>query len=243
MLPSVDIITGGFPCQDISVAGNGAGLEGKRSGLFFEIVRLIDECKPRWVFLENVPAIRTRGAEQVIGSLACRGYDCRWITLRASDVGAPHERNRWWMLAHHTDRISNTDSVPLWQQSGRISRTGKPAAATNPASDGQEKQMANTASYGRGERRTQSELRHGVNDATSSSSEMANADSKRLEIRESWQSGQREAAFGKDWWATERGLDRVAYGIPHRVDRLRGLGNAVVPAQARKAFQILAGLE
>lgn len=95
-----DIISGGFPCQDISLAGNGAGLGGERSGLFFEIARLVGDIRPRFVFLENVPAIRTRGADVLAGRLASLGYDCRWGVLSAFDVGAPHLRERWWLLAH-----------------------------------------------------------------------------------------------------------------------------------------------
>jgi DNA (cytosine-5)-methyltransferase 1 len=100
MLPRIDIISGGFPCQDISVAGLGKGLAGERSGLFFEIARLVRECQPRFVFLENVPAIRTRGGERVVKELASIGYDCRWTTLSAAAVGAPHKRERWFLLAH-----------------------------------------------------------------------------------------------------------------------------------------------
>jgi DNA (cytosine-5)-methyltransferase 1 len=118
MLPRIDIISGGFPCQDISVAGAGKGLAGERSGLFFEIVRLARECEPRFIFLENVPAIRTRGGERVVKELAAIGYDCRWTTLSAAAVGAPHKRERWFLLAHANgvrqlsaqgqyDRISN----------------------------------------------------------------------------------------------------------------------------------------
>jgi len=99
-LPTIDIIYGGFPCQDISCAGNGAGLAGERSGLFFEIERLVSELEPSFVFLENVSAIRTRGADVVAGRLANLGYDCRWQTLSAADVGAPHRRKRWWLLAY-----------------------------------------------------------------------------------------------------------------------------------------------
>ena len=101
MLPSgIDIIYGGFPCQDISVAGRGAGLAGERSGLFFEIVRLVDEIRPRFVFLENVAAITVRGAERVVGEFCRLRYDCRWGILSASDVGANHQRERWWLLAY-----------------------------------------------------------------------------------------------------------------------------------------------
>jgi len=99
-IPRVDIIYGGFPCQDISVAGRGAGLEGKRSGLFFEIARLIGEIRPRFVFLENVSAITVRGAERVVGELCRLRYDCRWGILSAADVGAQHRRDRWWLLGH-----------------------------------------------------------------------------------------------------------------------------------------------
>ena len=96
----IDIIFGGFPCQDISVAGSGVGLEGKRSGLFFEIMRLVDEIHPTFVFLENVPAIRTRGLSRVLIEFTARGYDCRWTVLSAAEVGAPHLRERWFLLAH-----------------------------------------------------------------------------------------------------------------------------------------------
>jgi DNA (cytosine-5)-methyltransferase 1 len=96
----VDIIYGGFPCQDISCAGNGIGLEGKRSGLFFEIMRLAEEVKPAFIFLENVPAIRTRGLDIVGKELASLGYDCRWGLISAYDMGAPHKRERWFCLSH-----------------------------------------------------------------------------------------------------------------------------------------------
>lgn len=109
MLPIVDIIYGGFPCQDISVAGNGKGLEGKRSGLFFEIVRLAKELKPSFVFLENSPNIRTKGLDVVCKELADCGYDCRWMPLSAAEVGAIHKRNRWWLLAHSRRKQKRAD--------------------------------------------------------------------------------------------------------------------------------------
>lgn len=96
----VDIIFGGFPCQNISVAGNGAGLEGKQSGLFFEIMRLSKEIKPRFIFLENVPAITTRGGLQVVREVAKMGYDCRWIIKSCKEEGSPQQRKRWFCLAY-----------------------------------------------------------------------------------------------------------------------------------------------
>jgi DNA (cytosine-5)-methyltransferase 1 len=95
----VDIICGGFPCQDISVAGKGVGITGKRSGLWSEIVRLAGKIRPRYIFLENVSAIITRGLDTVLADLAALRFDAEWMCLRASDVGAPHRRERWFCLA------------------------------------------------------------------------------------------------------------------------------------------------
>ncbi len=96
----VDVVSGGFPCQDISVAGGGAGLEGERSGLWVEMARIIDEVRPRFVFVENSPALTFRGLDRVLGDLASMGYDAEWGVLGASDVGAQHKRARIWILAH-----------------------------------------------------------------------------------------------------------------------------------------------
>lgn len=99
-LPHVDVMAGGFPCQDISVAGKGVGIRvGTRSGLWFEFARLISELRPRIVFLENVSAITTRDGTAVIGTLAELGYDARFGLIRASDAGAPHQRERWFCVA------------------------------------------------------------------------------------------------------------------------------------------------
>jgi DNA (cytosine-5)-methyltransferase 1 len=96
----VDAICGGFPCQDISVSGAGEGLDGDRSGLWFEYARLIGELRPRLVFMENVSALLGRGLGRVLGSLAALGYDAEWHCIPASYVGAPHERDRLWIAAY-----------------------------------------------------------------------------------------------------------------------------------------------
>ena len=96
----VDVICGGFPCQDISLAGKGAGLEGARSGLWFEYHRLIKEIKPKYAIIENVSALRSRGLDQVLRSLAKIGYDAEWHCIPASAVGAPHQRDRVWIIAY-----------------------------------------------------------------------------------------------------------------------------------------------
>ena len=96
----VDVLCGGFPCQDISVAGKGAGITGARSGLWAEYARLISELRPRYVIVENVPALLARGLDVVLGDLAAIGYDAEWDCLPASAFGAPHRRDRIWIVAY-----------------------------------------------------------------------------------------------------------------------------------------------
>lgn len=99
---AVDVICGGFPCQDISLSGRGAGLAGARSGLWFQFHRLIKEIQPRYAIIENVSALRSRGLEVVLGGLAEIGYDAEWHCIPASAIGAPHQRDRIWIVANPT---------------------------------------------------------------------------------------------------------------------------------------------
>jgi DNA (cytosine-5)-methyltransferase 1 len=203
MLPQIDIIFGGFPCQDISVAGKGAGLGGERSGLYFQILRLVDECKPSYVFLENVPAIRTRGLETVAETFAERGYDLKWTVLSAAEVGAPHLRKRWFCLASHPDRMRELQSSGSQQaQRGWVGDLCK--------------KVANTGSSGSQELNSSSESKGSRHDTWC--------------INSGWDN---------TWWTVEPSVGRVANGVPFRVDRIKCLGNAVVPAQARKAWEKL----
>lgn len=103
----VDVVSGGFPCQDISAAGKGAGIDGARSGLWREMHRIINEVRPKFAFLENSPLLVGRGLARVLGDLAEIGYDAEWLVLGADDVGAPHVRKRIWILAHdpHADGL------------------------------------------------------------------------------------------------------------------------------------------
>jgi DNA (cytosine-5)-methyltransferase 1 len=99
-VPPVDLVSAGWPCQDISYAGPGAGItEGTRSGLWLTIADGLRRLRPSYVFLENVAALRTRGLEKVLGDLAALGYDAQWTCLRAADAGAPHRRDRLLILA------------------------------------------------------------------------------------------------------------------------------------------------
>ena len=95
----VQVVSGGFPCQDISVAGSGDGLDGERSGLWLEMARIIGEVQPEFAFVENSPALTSRGLGRVLGDLAEMGFDARWGVLGAAHAGAPHLRERIWILA------------------------------------------------------------------------------------------------------------------------------------------------
>lgn len=96
----VDVVSGGFPCQDISIAGKGDGLDGERSGLWSEMARITGEVQPRFVFVENSPMLASRGLGKVLGDLAALGFDAGWGVVSAADAGAPHLRERIWILAH-----------------------------------------------------------------------------------------------------------------------------------------------
>lgn len=204
MLPNIDMVFGGFPCQDISVAGRGDGLGGERSGLYTHIERLVEETKPTFVFLENVPAIRTRGLGRVVWGLSSLGYDCRWTVVSAASVGAPHKRDRWFLLAY-------ADSKNIREQQG----------------------------WGSGSD-WEREVQSGLNGSKESL-----ADSKRTRL-EGYIGETREPKKSElgcsSWWSVEPNVGRVAHGVPSRVDRIKCLGNSVVPLQAKTAFQILAGI-
>jgi len=102
----VDVISGGFPCQDLSIAGKGDGLDGERSGMWHEMARVIHEVRPRFVFVENSPMLTSRGLGTVLGDLASMGFDARWGVLGAADVGANHQRERIWIVGKN---VANTD--------------------------------------------------------------------------------------------------------------------------------------
>ncbi|QQN20133.1 DNA cytosine methyltransferase [Pseudomonas cannabina] len=114
----VDVVSGGFPCQDISAAGNGTGIDGARSGLWSEMARIIGEVRPAVVYVENSPLLVGRGLAVVLGDLAEMGYDAQWCIVSASDVGAPHQRDRCWIVAHD-NRVRESQSAGK-QQEGRL---------------------------------------------------------------------------------------------------------------------------
>jgi len=96
----VDVVSGGFPCTDISIAGRGAGLDGESSSMWYHMARVVSEVRPRFVFVENSPMLIHRGIGRVLGDLSSLGFDTRWTVMGANEVGAPHQRDRTWIVAH-----------------------------------------------------------------------------------------------------------------------------------------------
>jgi DNA (cytosine-5)-methyltransferase 1 len=120
----IDVVSGGFPCQDISSAGKGAGINGSKSGMWSHMARIIGEVRPRYVYVENSPMLVIRGLGTVLGDLAALGFDARWGVVSAADVDAPHKRDRIWILAD-----SNNSRI---KRGERKSQTSIKEAVANP---------------------------------------------------------------------------------------------------------------
>lgn len=148
---SVDCIHAGFPCQDISVAGKQAGVGTEtRSGLYREVLRIAGVVRPRFLYLENVSAILSNGLGVVLADLAALGYDARWCCLKASDVGANHHRDRWWLLAYPAG--GNDKGGELHPGNIFQALVNRQAGSSNPSDTGS-KDVADTDSSGCEEQR------------------------------------------------------------------------------------------
>jgi DNA (cytosine-5)-methyltransferase 1 len=251
---AADVICGGFPCQDISVAGKGAGLAGERSGLWSEYARIIGEVRPRYVIVENVAALLGRGLSRVLGDLATLGYDAEWHCIPACAVGAPHRRDRLWIVA-------NADEKRTY---GRGTRGGRRLESANGC-----QLLADASRHMQPEQETRGNERQRARESSQSiamadaigaglegrpvfgdylAEELAAVERGRADVPDADGArcaqpfgtgaplhgrGPRQPAgqdgSGRNPWLIEPDVGRVAHGVPSRVDRLRGLGNAVVP--------------
>lgn len=208
-LGTIDIITGGFPCQDLSVAGKGAGLSGARSGLWFEFHRLIKETQPKWVIAENVAVLRCRGLDQVLRSLDEIGYDAEWHCIPASAVGAPHRRDRIWIVAHPRHRGGRDFGSS--QERHNTQRQWTTDSDSIGGSGGQSASVAYSGSEGLERLRIRTLSTEPQESLSSSCGSIV------------------RSVTNSDFWKTEPQLGRVADGIPNRMDRLKQLGNSLVP--------------
>lgn len=206
-LAAVDLICGGFPCQDVSNAGKRAGLDGARSGLWTEYARIIGDLRPRFVVVENVSALLARGMDRVLGDLAACGYDAIWDCIPAAAVGAPHRRDRLFVVAYSNSGWRSNNELQTGGHKLRVCRT-----------------------------------------------KLADTDGTRLERhRPAGNVGEicpqkavglfRRSLGHVEAWKLEPQLGRVATGVPRRVDRLRCLGNAVVPQVAEVIGRVIVELD
>ncbi len=209
----VDVVSGGFPCQDISAAGKGAGIDGERSGMWRQMARIIHEIRPRYALVENSPMLTSRGLGTVLGDLAAMGFDARWGVLGAADVGAVHQRDRIWIVATNTRHGEQRQQESLVQQEcsksigeefGNLCKNIPNATSLGLSGQGQHEQSINS---------TQSREGETV-----------------------------ELAYGRssNFWAIEPNVGRVADGVAARVDRLKAIGNGQVPLCAATAWRLLA---
>ena len=216
---AIDVVCGGFPCQDISLAGKGAGIDGARSGLWSEMLRIIRGAQPAFCLLENVPALKTRGGDRVLGDLEEAGYSCRAFVVGAVHAGANHRRQRAWIMAY---------AMGGWVRRGREGSEAEPVYSGSPMADTKGQPIGSGLCpdgadwVGRG--------RFGDGGSADNAPDTRGAG---LEV------GQRPegqwaypAITGSDWWATEPDVGRVANGIPQRAHRIKALGNSIVPAVA-----------
>jgi len=210
----VDIVCGGFPCQDISSAGKGAGIEGSRSSMWKHMARVIGEVRPRYAFVENSPMLVGRGLAVVLGDLAEMGYDAQWGVLGANHAGAPHKRERIWIVAHS----NGAGLQDGWAESNR--RMARSDEGREAASD----HLSTPAESSRG--------------AVMANADMPRREEQRCAVADG---AEHETAECGGWWTTEPDVGRMAHGVAARVDRLRCIGNGQVPAVVPLAWQILSG--
>jgi len=141
----VDVISGGFPCQDISAAGKGAGIDGERSGMWREMARIVREVRPRFVFVENSPMLTSRGLGTVLGDLASMGFDARWGVLGAADIGANHQRDRIWIVGKNM-AYTRRELRSTWNANELDTKTqiGSASAIHNKSGSSGQADMAHT---------------------------------------------------------------------------------------------------
>jgi DNA (cytosine-5)-methyltransferase 1 len=223
---SVDVICGGFPCQDISTAGKGAGIEGERSGLWSEYARLIGELRPRYVIVENVAALLGRGLDKVLGDLAALGFDAEWHCIPASAVGAPHRRDRLWLVAYPNGIDGGEGRA--WRSDPGNPRQHQPVRPLQELANASRERRAEARKH-----RERPEERPSCCGSVLADADQGDEFRRRGDVQVGWGGLARQIAddglASGDEWRSEPDVGRVAHGVPSRVDRLGGLGNAVVP--------------
>jgi DNA (cytosine-5)-methyltransferase 1 len=245
---SADVICGGFPCQDISTAGKQAGIkQGTRSGLFYELMRIVRLVEPRYIVLENVAAILNNGLDVVLGELAEAGFDAEWACIPASAVGACHQRDRWWLVAYPSRKRCGEERQLQSAQSTEWAAGCREALAHAGSTD-QPRRVERT---GRRQCSAADAGSSGLPKGGRCADTTTNANHSRLqrqraeyELSESGREGaitwsRRDAVLNPEWggYISKPVLCRGDDGLSGRVDRLKALGNAVVPQVAAIPLQ------
>jgi DNA (cytosine-5)-methyltransferase 1 len=263
---NIDIITGGYPCQPFSVAGNKKGEQDPRH-LWPEYFRLVQECRPTWVIGENVGGHIKLGLDTVLKDLESEGYSARTFSISASSIGANHKRERVWIVANSNDRLSKQSNEEVRTGGNTFDNGNSDMANSNierlegsnrslsseherdkrrdSHEHSDEKIMANSSSERLERHRREHELREDSEEGKVSRSSEDVANSERIRQqgpgkpigpsntktnsngKTSWFNHGSERKEG--WWDVEPNVGRVAHGIPNRVDRLKSLGNSLIP--------------
>jgi DNA (cytosine-5)-methyltransferase 1 len=260
------VISGGFPCQDISIAGKGDGLDGERSGMWKQMARIICEVGPEYVFVENSPMLVSRGLGAVLGDLSSMGFDAKWGIVGAKDVGANHQRDRIWIVAHSNSngwttrkKSRSLGATVSKQQEGQDNSLHSEGASSLPTT---ETNVSDSKCLGWEKGSNECRI-DGKEDSPSISSECSSSNGKGevpdsmlnrlqgsrtdgtverqigLRCREGRNEEQNIYGADSSWWAIEPDLGRVAHGVDARVDRLKAIGNGQVPLCAATAWGLL----
>ena len=237
----VDVVSGGFPCQDISAAGKGAGIDGERSSMWKHMARIIGEARPRYAFVENSPMLTSRGLGVVLADLSSMGFNAKWGVVSAADIGANHQRERIWIRAEQRDFLSHAE------------HNGFGRGKQQPQST-QEADVVDTQSCGSGrntgklqtenEQQTSERQKDGIWEsdyAGQRNGEIYDSNSTQCERNELSERGNQEYPdiSRASWWDVEPNVGRVADGVAARVDRLKAIGNGQVPLCAATAWELL----
>jgi DNA (cytosine-5)-methyltransferase 1 len=223
-LPRVDVMCGGFPCQDLSTAGRGAGLAGERSGLFYEYARIIRELRPRVVLFENVSALLARGLGSVLAELSACGYDAEWDCIPASAVGAPHQRDRIWIIAYPNSQRLRQQSIDERGCGGETESDGN-GKARDAYIDADSERLPDDEGCGSQSRRRGQPNQDGAQESPSWSR------------CGGWQPA---SAVRRVDDGFSEGVDRPRARRRRDIKRLKALGNAVVPQASVPAWRRIA---
>jgi len=253
-IDSIDIITGGYPCQPFSIAGRQKGEQDPRH-LWPEYFRLVKELRPTWVIGENVSGHIKLGLDTVIEDLESEDYSVRPFSISASSIGANHQRERIWIVAYSerngllaAEKQRSFEKTISNQSKGKndtlnVERTSSVSETISDVAHSRRSQWPRAELRGENENETRQENANQF-ERSSSTSEVDVADTNDERLQRQWQSrnqftprfnSSRESSeegqrtVGQGWWESEPNMGRVAHGIPKRVDRLKSLGNSLVP--------------